>query len=185
MYERFEEYIWDNQISTRVWLNQLNDQIRPLWPPVYQSKSQSGMLHIMWPLWLQGHKLLSHLEMLWVTTHSQLVASLGAGVLPLYREAVCVLYFNDNYDDKYSFESKVLPYFNNVWHNLSALNAFATAGTVTNHAKLWDVKLICYSSNATCWIWLQGLESGLRIHCFWPTWLCLIVDVLATWVKFF
>ena len=55
---------------------------------------------------------------------------------------------------------------------------------VTNHIWLWDTKLAWYSQSVTCWICFYDLKHVLRIHCFRLTWLCLIVEFLATWAKF-
>ena len=61
---------------------------------------------------------------------------------------------------------------------------FCKLVSVTNQPRLWDVELPWYSSSITCWICLHGLEHGLGIHGFCPTWLCQIVEVFESWAKF-
>ena len=50
---------------------------------------------------------------------------------------------------------------------------------------LWDSKLTWYSLNAIQQFCRKGFEYHLRIYDFRLIWLCLIVEVLATQVKFF
>ena len=69
-------------------------------------------------------------------------------------------------------------------HNSTVLYAFVELMKVTNHTGLGDAKLAWYSPNSTLKICLYGLEDGLRIHSFKPTWHCLIVKVLTTWAEF-
>ena len=69
-------------------------------------------------------------------------------------------------------------------HNSAALDGCFCWGLKvdSNITGLWVTELTWYSQNATQWICL--LEHGIGIHTFRPTWPCLIVKVLATWVKF-
>ena len=69
-------------------------------------------------------------------------------------------------------------------HNLAAPDAFADVVKVVNQNELWKAKFTWYSSSATLWSCFYGLEHGLRIYSFRPIWTCLIIEVLATWVKF-
>ena len=71
-------------------------------------------------------------------------------------------------------ESKVLQYFGNVMNNLSVLGACAKIVKVMNHTGQRDVGPNGYSPSATHCICLYVFEHGLRIHGFWPTYVCLI-----------
>ena len=85
----------------------------------------------------------------------------------------------------YSSESKVLQYFCIMRSNSVTPNAFASeAVKVTNHIELCEAELAWYSPSPTQWICLNGLEHGLRIHCFKLIWPCLIDLVLAARSKF-
>ena len=69
-------------------------------------------------------------------------------------------------------------------HNLAAPDAFAQVRKVMNDTGLWDAKLTWYSPRVTCWIFIYSLEHGFRgIHGFRPTWLFLIMKVIATEVR--
>ena len=57
-HEQLKEYDQDNKIGA--WHNQPIDWIGPLQPPVLPNKSQSGAFQVTWPLWLPGHRQLSH-----------------------------------------------------------------------------------------------------------------------------
>ena len=48
---------------------------------------------------------------------------------------------------------------------------------------MWDTKLSWYSLSGTHLICFYGLNYSLGFHAFRPTWLYLIVEVLATWAK--
>ena len=52
------------------------------------------------------------------------------------------------------------------------------------HTRLWEAKIVWYALCASRWICLYGLENGLGIHSFRPTWSGLIVELLATRAKF-
>ena len=41
------------------------------------------------------------------------------------------------------------------------------------------------SSPDTLWVCLYGLEHSFRLHGFIPTWPCLIINILATYARFF
>ena len=81
-------------------------------------------------------------------------------------------------------ERKVFHNFDDVRHISAASDVFLEVMKVTNHIGLWDTELTWYTLIATQRICLYGLEHDLGIHSFWPTWLCLIVDVLAVREKF-
>ena len=65
-------------------------------------------------------------------------------------------------------------------YNLAAMDTFAELMKVTNDSGLWGADLSWYSLSANCWIYLLGLEHGLRIY----AWYCPIVEVLETRTKF-
>ena len=68
-----------------------------------------------------------------------------------------------------------------MWHNSAAPDAFAKGHEPHWTMRCWASLILfeCYSL-----VCLYGLGHGLRINAFKPTWLYLIVKVLATWVKF-
>ena len=76
-------------------------------------------------------------------------------------------------------ESKVLSYFGNVSHNSVTADAFAkfVEKTTTLYCKMPSLP-------DTLQVLLTWFASLTRIHGFRPTWPCLIIKVLATWVKF-
>ena len=80
-------------------------------------------------------------------------------------------------------ESKILQYFGNMKHHTATPDAFAEIRIVINHAELWDAELAWYSLRATQRICLHGLEHGLGINDFRPTWPFLIVEVFSTQVN--
>ena len=82
-------------------------------------------------------------------------------------------------------ESKVLQLFGNEEYSWAALYIFANFVKVNNYTGLRDAELTWYSPRATHQICLQGLEHSLWIHDLRTTWYCPIVEVLATWAKFF
>ena len=84
----------------------------------------------------------------------------------------------------YLGESKVLLYFRNVRYNSAALTAFIKVMKEMNYTGQWDADLVWYSPSATFRICLNGLKLHFRIHGFRATWLCLIIEVLATRRKF-
>ena len=52
------------------------------------------------------------------------------------------------------------------------------------YIELWDAEFAGYSLSATPGICLDDLKHILRIHSLRPTCPCLVVKLLATWVKF-
>ena len=82
-------------------------------------------------------------------------------------------------------KSKFLLLFGNMRHTSIISVAFAPGVvTVMNHPGLWDAELAWYSLSATLWICHNDFEYGLSIYTFKLTWLCQIVEVLTTRVKF-
>ena len=70
----------------------------------------------------------------------------------------------DDTCQNYLGEWKVLQYFGCMRHNLEDSDAFGKIIKVLNHKELWDNKLAWYSSNATFWVDLYGLEHDFGIH---------------------
>ena len=64
------------------------------------------------------------------------------------------------------------------------MDAFTKVVKVTNHNGLWDAELAWYSPRIAHQICFYGLEYGLIIHGFRPTWPYPSVEVLVTWAKF-
>ena len=68
-------------------------------------------------------------------------------------------------------------------HNLAALDFLLRLWK-------WQTTLNCKMSSSTDILWCYplnlhyGFEHGLRIYAFRPIWPCLIIEILATWVKF-
>ena len=61
---------------------------------------------------------------------------------------------------------------------------FSNLAAPYTFARLWNAKHTWCSPCSTLWICFYGLEHSLKIHSFRPTSPCLIIEVLATWVKF-
>ena len=78
----------------------------------------------------------------------------------------------------------VSPKFCNILVTWGTIQLLQMLLKVINHTGLWDAKLAWYSPDATHQICHYGLEHKLRIHGIRPTWPCLIIEVLATWVEF-
>ena len=76
----------------------------------------------------------------------------------------------------------ILQYISNEVHNSAATYLFAEVINLTKN--LWDAILTWYSRSATHQIYLYDLNNDLGIHCFNPSWSCMIVEVLATLAKF-
>ena len=65
------------------------------------------------------------------------------------------------WDTLYKGESKALPYFDNMRHNLAVSHAFVEIVNVTNSTGLWDSELAWYSPRSATPISLYGLEHGV------------------------
>ena len=116
------------------------------------------------------------------------------GYLPRLVEEICHVSYRTvclsvNIHYRMKFNSKVSP-----WVSWWFCNILAMWGTIWQlqmvlsrlwkwQTGLWDVELTWYSLSATHQICLY--EYSLEIYGFKSIWLCPIVEILATWVKFF
>ena len=108
-------------------------------------------------------------------------------ILPVHEEHfvfICTLYIRTFFYQQCCVESKVLQYFVSMSHNLADPDAFAKVMKKMNHTGQWDAEHAWYSQNVTHWICLNDLEYRIGIHSFWSNWPCLLVKVLANYVKF-
>ena len=74
--------------------------------------------------------------------------------------------------------SNILVMWGTIWQLRMLLSRLWRWQTILD----WDAKLTWYSLSVSHWL-DYGLEHGLGIYGFRSTWPCLIIKVLATWVK--